>query len=194
MVKLTHTHTICATVWRTQNKSVCRRCQPQEITLLNPSGKPLFTVSSTEKTDKIRIPSAYPLRRRQCNCGEFYLVSKLAASTTGSIWRYPTDILYSAVAMANKINAKLLVESSQLFHITPVHFNIRWLILNMLMLMTVNCWLAWGHSSTGRKQDGWWKYGKTWQTWGGGKQSQCKSIRKTQPNKQHRVRCDKTWK
>lgn len=52
----THMHTICATVCST--KSVCRRCQPQEITLLNPSGKPLFTVSSTEKTDKIRIPSA----------------------------------------------------------------------------------------------------------------------------------------
>lgn len=107
MVKHTNTHThVHTTVWRTQNKSVCRRCQPQEITLLSPSGKPLFTVSSTEKTDKIRIPSAYPLRRRQCNCGKFYLVSKLAASTTASIRRYSTDILYSAVATAqNKCKA-----------------------------------------------------------------------------------------
>lgn len=118
------------------NKSVCRRCRPRKIAPLNPSGNPLFAVSSTEKTDKIRIPSALPLRQRQCNCSEFYLVSKLAASTTGTIWSYQTDILYSTVAIAAWINAK------QAF--SKLHCI---MLLNMVMLMAVSCWLTGGSSS-----------------------------------------------
>lgn len=172
----THTHDMCNSL-TSPNTSVCRRCRSGEITPLNPSGNPLFTVSSTEKTDKIRIPSALPLRQRQCNCGEFYLVSKLAASTTGTIWSYQTDILYSTVAIAAWINAK---QASSKSHC----------IMLLKMLMAVSCWLTWGSSIETK-----WKCSENVERKSDRHRcNTCQSKRKTQSNPQNRERSGKTRK
>lgn len=154
------------------DKSVCKRWRPEEITPLNPSGNPLFTVSSTEKTDKIWIPSALLLHRRQCNCGEFYLVSKLAASTTGTI-----KLTYCTVAIAARINAE---QAS-----TKSHRHFRIMLLKMLMLMAVSCLLTWRSSSkTKSAVKMWWKKSDRHRcnTW------ECKSKLKTRSNPQNRER------
>lgn len=172
----THMHDTCNSL-TIPNKSVCRRCRPGEIVPLNPSGYPLFTVSSTEKTDKIWIPSALPLRQRHCNCGEFYLVSKLAASTTGTIWSYQTDILYGTVAIAAWINAKPASSKSHCI-----------VLLKMLMLMAVSCWLTWGSWSKTKT-----KCGENVERKSDRQvQHMCQSKRKTQSNPQNWERSGKT--
>lgn len=165
---------IRATVWQAQINLFAGDVGLEKSLRSTHRKNPLFTVSSTEKTDKIRIPSALPLRQRQCNCGEFYLVSKLAASTTGTIWSYQTDILYSTVAIAAWVNAKQASSNSHCI-----------MSLKMLMLMAVSCSLTENKTKCGgnveRKSDR-------------HRCNTCQSKRKTPSNPQNRERSGKTRK